>query len=200
MKNEKKFIDCLELHINNRLEQSKIKITDLVLEELITFALEDSDNTYTYNSGSHTAGRDIEALEDNASVKSAKVTKDILEMSSFRLSRYKNNLPNMIEFIDNEGKNFEYYYVLARNENKEKISYSFYILPSNIFESKSMTWEEYKSGWRTTDDSHVKLRIVKNMSSQLWITLKLKNIEKYIKFKIDKEISTLGEKRYKANL
>lgn len=195
MQNLSRFIECFKNHVINRLDQSKIKITDLVLEELLSFALEDSGNDHLYESGSHVAGRDISG-EDNASVKSGKQNKNILSISSFRLSRFNNDITKMINFIDNDGKNFDYYYVLARNENKNKIKYIFYILPSNIFIASNMNWIETKSGWETTDKTNIKLKIATNMSSQLWIYLNVDSIKQYIGFEIEKNICDLGKNRY----
>jgi len=66
------FANSLKQHINNRLDQSKIKITDLVLEELISFALHDSQHIHLYESGSHKKGSDISIDKQGISIKSAK--------------------------------------------------------------------------------------------------------------------------------
>ena len=209
MKNIDGFIKCFEQHVENRLEQSKIKITDLVLEELISFALEDSDNNHVYESGSHTAGRDIRFVDDDEgdkSVKSGKLTDESLTISSFRLSRYK-DLKDMLNFIDNDGKNFDFYYVLGRKETRDVINYVFYMIPSDIFTSTKMKWEDTystrsgkHSGWKTIDDSPIKLKIVDNMSSQLWIDIDRKFVDKFKYFEIKKDLSKLGEKRFIAIL
>lgn len=196
-KNEK-FIKCLEQHIIYRTEQSKIKITDLVLEEIITFSLEDSNVEHTYNSGSHSPGCDIKILNNALSVKSGKETKDKLTISSFRLSRFNDNINDMINYIDNDGKNFDYYIILSRLEDKTKICYNLYIIPSNIFICKELKWNKIKNDYKANDDN-IFLKIVKNQSSELWITFKKEFIEKYKYISIVKNKNELGINRFKAN-
>jgi len=199
-----KFNDKLKKHINFRLENSKIKITDLVLEELISFALEDSNNVHTYESGSHKKGADISTELENYSIKSSKLDKGKLNISSFRLTRFEDDLNKMTNFIDNDGKNFDKYFVLARNENNEQINYSFYILPADIFTATNMVWVETKNkknkitGWNTINNDVIKLKIVKSMSNQLWIEIDKNYVEEFLAFEISKDISNIGKNRYIA--
>lgn len=200
----KDFTDKLQKHINNRLDQSKIKLTDLVLEELISFALEDSNYNHLYESGSHKKGGDISTDDETFSVKSSKNENGKLSISSFRLTRFGDSLPDMMNFIDNDGKNFDKYFVLSRNESSDEVQYSFYILPSNIISALSMKWTETKSkvgkvtGWHTIDNDNIKLKIVKSMSSQLWIEIKTDYIKEYLSFEVTRKISELGKMRFVA--
>lgn len=202
--NNNKFNDKLKKHIDFRLENSRIKITDLVLEELISFALEDSNHDHIYESGSHKKGVDISTELENFSIKSSKLDKGILNISSFRLTRFGDDLDKMINFIDNDGKNFDKYFVLARNESSEQINYSFYVLPANIFSATNMKWVETKNknnkitGWNTVDDLNIKLKIHKSMSNQLWIEINKDYVEEYLAFEISKDISDIGKNRYIA--
>ena len=200
----KDFTDKLKKHINYRLDNSKIKITDLVLEELISFALEDSNYNHLYESGSHKKGGDISTDDETYSIKSAQLKNGKMSISSFRLTRFKDNLPEMMYFIDNDGKNFDKYFVLARNESDTSINYSFYIIPSNTISALSMKWTETKdkegkvTGWQTINNDDIKLKIVKSMSSQLWIEIKTDYIKEYLSFEISKNISELGKNRFIA--
>lgn len=205
MKNKDIFVEAFKQHINNRLEQSKIKITDLVLEELISFALEDSNHEHLYESGSHSKGKDISFEENGKSVKSAKASKTEISISSYRLTRFENNLDEMKSFIDNN-KNFDSYFVLSRDDNNTHIKYTFYILPSDIFLASNMEWIEIKNkkgkftGWKTINNNNIELSIIESMSSQLWIKLNKDYIKEYISFEIEKEISELGRNRFTAIL
>ena len=198
------FSDKLEQHIKYRLEQSKVKLTDLVLEELISFALEDSGNKHIYDSGSHKKGSDIIINNNGFSIKSSKSKNGKISISSFRLTRFGDNLKEMTKFIDNDGKNFDKYLVLSRSDNKNKIKYTFYLLPSTIFSATKMKWVEKLnkkgsvSGWNTICNDNVNLKIVKSMSSQLWIEIKTEYIKDFILFEISKDILSLGEKRFVA--
>lgn len=199
-----KFNDKLKKHIDFRLENSRIKITDLVLEELISFALEDSKHDHIYESGSHKKGGDISTELENFSIKSSKLDKGVLNISSFRLTRFGDDLDKMINFIDNDGKNFDKYFVLARNESSEQINYYFYVIPANIFSATNMKWVETKnknnkiSGWNTVDNKNVKLKIHKSMSNQLWIEINKDYVDQYLAFEISKDISDIGKNRYIA--
>jgi hypothetical protein len=198
------FTEKLKKHIDYRLDQSMIKITDLVLEELISFAFADSGQTHLYESGSHKKGSDISTDDEDFSVKSSKIEGGKMKISSFRLTRFDNDLPSMINFIDNEGKNFDNYLVLSRNETADKISYSFYILPSTIFTASSMQWVEsfgkkgQPTGWKTINNKNVKLSISKSMSDQLWIEIKTDYIKEYLSFEVTRELSSLGKNRFVA--
>ena len=198
------FNEKLKKHIDFRLDQSKIKITDLVLEELISFAMEDSENDHLYESGSHKKGGDISTDNESYSIKSSKIQNGKLNISSFRLTRYDNDIDAMIYFIDNDGKNFDKYFVLARNETVDQIKYSFYILPSNVFTATDMKWVDTKNkndkitGWNTIDNDDVKLKIVKSMSNQLWIEINTDFVKEHLAFEIIRNISDLGKNRFTA--
>jgi hypothetical protein len=201
------FTEKFRNHVNNRLNQSKIKITDLVLEELFSFALEDSGQTHVYESGSHRKGGDISIDGKEKSVKSGQRLNGFITISSFRLSRYK-NLTDMLNFIDGEGKNFDEYYLLARTENQDTVKYSFYTIPSNIFTASTMNWVEKRStkgknvgnltGWKTVDDSNIQLSIEISMSCQLWIHIKEEYISQFLQFEIERNIADLGKQRFVA--
>ena len=198
------FTEKLKKHIDYRLDQSMIKITDLVLEELISFAFADSGQTHLYESGSHKKGSDISTDDEDFSVKSSKIESGKMKISSFRLTRFDNDLPSMINFIDNEGKNFDNYLVLSRNETADKISYSFYILPSTIFTASSMQWVEkigkkgQVTGWKTINNKDINLSISISMSNQLWIEIKTDYIKEYLSFEVTRELSSLGKNRFVA--
>jgi hypothetical protein len=101
------FTEKLKKHIEYRLDQSMIKITDLVLEELISFAFADSGQIHLYESGSHKKGSDISTDDEDFSVKSSKNENGKMKISSFRLTRFGDDLSSMVNFIDNDGKNFD---------------------------------------------------------------------------------------------
>lgn len=221
MINETAFLYHLSEQIKHRMSKSATKITDLVLEEFIIFALKDSGNlNVIYKSGSHTKGADVLGCI-RASIKSGTIDKIKIKISSFRLSRF-DNLSNMLDFIDNgedgQGKNFDFYFVLARKEFKptkkqlkdkptlvDEITYLFYIIPANIFTAKNMTWKEVNKGWETPallndvlNPITTHLSISKKMSNQLWIELDLESIKKYLKFEITMPISELAKDRFVA--
>ena len=68
--------------------------------------------------------------------------------------------------------------------------------------SSSMKWIETfnkkgkSSGWKTIENDNIKLKIVKSMSSQLWIELNNEYVEEYKSFEISRKISELGKKRF----
>jgi hypothetical protein len=202
------FTEKLKKHIEYRLDQSMIKITDLVLEELISFAFADSGQIHLYESGSHKKGSDISTDDEDFSVKSSKNENGKMKISSFRLTRFGDDLSSMVNFIDNDGKNFDNYLVLSRNETTDTISYSFYILPSSIFTASNMEWvaktgkkgdkKGQITGWQTINNENVSLSISKSMSSQLWIEIKTDFIKDYLSFEVTRELSSLGKNRFVA--
>ena len=155
-----------------------------VLEELLTQAFEAAGLVANWNMGSHSPGSDISMVSKNGhkislSVKSALIKgvhKKKMSISSFRTTKYK-TLEEKLDYFDGPGKNFDYYLVLARMEDKNEKrtgfrEYILYLMESDFIQAKDMVWKEVSSGWQTErcKNGH-DIKIQKAMSDQFWIYL-----------------------------
>ena len=152
-------------------------------EELTVNALEKIGIDTDWDPGSHSPGADImlSTLNEGISSKSGKITrtkrtgKQELSISSYRTTRIK-TLKEKINFFDGEGKNFESYMVLSREEDeKEKRRiYRALLIDAKKVNAGSVEWIEQKTGWQGEDrKSGIKMKIQKSMSDQFWIYLDL---------------------------
>lgn len=173
-------------------------IKESVWENINYQSVKDTFSIQYYSNGSHKSGLDIEYNNYKISNKTGKINlkKRIIEISSYRLTKCS-TIEDYIKEIDRRDSNFDYYFLLGREEKENKLIYNGYIIPKNIDILKSI---KDKDKWNISPNKDLKhnfARIVKNMSSQLWITLPLDEIEMYCVFSvnIDRSITTLNYKQ-----
>jgi hypothetical protein len=215
--NYQKFLEYLEKHIRHTMSITKIPINSYEWEEILSNTYEDLGYTTVHNIGSHKPGKDIDILSKfikdvffgisaKSATESGKKDSHTLKISSYRLTRFKNEdvnkkLDDILKFINENSNNFDNYHILLRTQDKKEknIKYTFYDIPSNVFNVYNMVWESTNTGYKTTEKSHISAKIVTSMSSQLWIEVKLDKIDQYRKFTIEEKIETLAQNRYRAN-
>jgi len=145
--------------------------------------------------GSHNPGCDIETDKGKFSNKSAKYEANGsgFAISSYRLTAVTNaenpgNLEEIFQEI-NKRKNFDYYSVILREDNKNGgFKYDWYMIPSDYgpFNPYNFVWVPTigkrgkntgkQVGWNTTsniNELNGSMSITFSMSSQLWINLKV---------------------------
>lgn len=159
-----------------------VPIKDSRWEEVIFHVLKGMGEKYQggdpkWDVGSHAPGADLWVDSLSISAKSGTIKNDILCISSYRLTRFP-DLESMISFIDGGGKNFDVYLccVLVKNKDESR-TYKILVISSEIINAKNLKWEDEVSskdkithkGFVGYDDNNVVLKIVKNMSNQLWI-------------------------------
>ncbi len=167
-------------------------------EEIINATLKFMGKNPEWNQGSHSAGADVWTKDFSISAKSGKISGDSLMISSYRLTRF-NNLEEMKEFIDGEGKNFNIYLCCARIDSETERIYKIFLIDANVISAKRINWgdsyskdKKVHSGWEGKDKNGVLLRIVRTMSNQLWMEVPLKLCDKILEVKINKK--NLGSK------
>lgn len=166
-------MENLENTINGYHIINKNAITEKNWEEVFVQANE--NNNVIYTNGSHASGADCVINDISYSNKTARIRNNKISISSYRLTGCKNDIELIKEEIDVNRKNFDYYALLARNENLKKIIYNYYKIPGDFFKAKDFEWnKKYTksnkfSGWKTNSINGIHLDITESMSSQLWI-------------------------------
>lgn len=135
-----------------------------------------------WNPVSHAKGIDlIVKLNGNIltiSAKGGKITKGILSLSSYRLTRYK-SLKEKLKFLKDNAKGINVYLVCSREEKTNEVEYKIFkisaakLIPPIFL--KSSNWSKNKEGWKFTQSKKVgfEAQIVKSMSHQLWYAIVL---------------------------
>jgi len=147
---------------------------------------------YSQASGSHSPGSDISCSAGNFSNKSVKyetASKDHFNISSYRLtcvcsSSDPGNITDIIAEI-NRRKNFQYYSIIAREEQSDKILYDWFIISADhpLMDPSSYTWvpligkrgknKDSQIGWKTEPINGSSMSITFSLSSQLWLSISL---------------------------
>lgn len=111
------------------------------------------------------------------SLKSGTIEKNTLTISSHRTTKHK-TLQDKIEFL--KSRSYDSYVCLARPNNDEPHHYNLIYFNKNVINYDSLNWvdtyskEGSHSGWfGKNSDETIKVKIVKSMSHQVWITIDL---------------------------
>jgi hypothetical protein len=179
-------------------------INETIWETINSEILENSDcKVQIMSNGSHSSGKDITCDLGGLSNKSAKYDKskknpkNKFSISSFRLTTVCSDKDcGTIEKIINEinsKKNYDYYSLIVRNENKDDIEYDWYLIPSDhpSFNPESYKWspmygqrgkkKDEQIGWKSNEINGSKMSISFVMSSQLWLSISVTdNIKSFI--------------------
>jgi len=162
---------------------NKIPITNITWEERVVNALNYSGTeNVLWTPGSHQSGKDIKTPNYSFSCKSMFEKRGIARLSSFRTTTYP-TIEEKINFIDNIGKNFTHYLIISRANFKKHLRYRVYMIEANYICAKNFNWDSYYSknkrflGWETDYINGLKLKIVKNMSAQLWIYIDVNDLK-----------------------
>ena len=152
-----------------------------ILEEQIHNAMKENNLLSEWDAGSHKQGADIDVEDFAFSVKSGKiegVRVPKLSISSHRTTKYK-TLPEKIDFIDGKGKNYDAYFVLARQEDEKnrKRKYTALCIDADFIKASSQTWSQTNSGWQTSWNNGIHMKIQKAMSDQLWIYIEQSKLD-----------------------
>lgn len=140
--------------------------------------------------GNHVSGKDNKFDNWNISNKTLKIEKNgNCKMSSYRLTSVCSNKntgkkEEIINEIKKRDKSFDYYSILAReeNKNKDKITYIWYIIPKSYYlfriNINNLDYIRNKKneiiGWKTNN-----CNIRFSMSSQLWYNFNKNDIKKF---------------------
>ncbi len=163
---------------------NSVPIKEAVWESILVTSLANSGIKHSWNNGGHQSGTDVSIIdgvkEVGISCKSCKDTtkQSHLQISSYRMTKYK-HVEDIINCIDIERANFEYYGILSRLENDKFVKYSIHFIPSQMVKASRLHWSEKLdtetgkvSSWVTNEVDGVQMNVVKSMSNQLWIKLK----------------------------
>jgi len=152
------------------------------------------------SNGSHKSGADLSCNLGSFSNKSAKYKtgNNAFDVSSYRLTAVcsattHGKIEEILAEI-NKRKNFTFYSILVRQDTEEQILYDWYLIPSDFpaLNPASYIWQPMYgkidknkgdiTGWETNKWHGSSMDITWNMSSQLWIRIKI--TEEMKKFKV----------------
>ena len=158
-------------------------IKEATWESVLHCALSGVGCEHEWKNGGHQSGWDIKVGTIGISCKSCKKEKDNLKISSYRMTTCS-TIQEFITEIDETRANFEYYSVLARTETTDDITYSAYMIPSNVIKAKNHEWQEHRkkdkvTRWTSNIVDGVKMSISTSMSNQLWIDVREACIKEY---------------------
>jgi len=160
-------------------------------EEISVRSLRAAGSKVEWKAGSHGSGADIWLTDLNQGIsnKSGKITrtkssgKYELSISSYRTTKYK-TLEEKVEFFDGDGKNYGYYLILTREENKNIRKYKVLLIDASKITARKLKWSVKtgktgkQTGWSGINESlGIKMHIMKSMSDQFWIYLDLNKFE-----------------------
>ena len=149
------------------------------------------------SNGSHKPGADLQCVLGGLSNKSTQYEASGFKLSSYRLTTVcSDKNPGTIEAIMaeiNRRKDFAYYSIIVRNEQADKISYDWFMIPADYapFNPATYKWSPklgktgknkgVVTGWQTDVVNGSSMSITFSMSSQLWMDIHLTDdIKKYI--------------------
>jgi hypothetical protein len=139
--------------------------------------------------GSHQPGSDISCSLGRFSNKSTQYDpgNGSFKISSYRLTtvcsdKTPGNIGDIIEEI-NRRKNFDFYSIIVREDNKTQIHYDWYLIPSDhpAVNPSAYEWKQKLgkigknkgsiTGWETDTRNGSSMSITFSMSSQLWMNI-----------------------------
>lgn len=183
------FRKCVSGYHLLNVEPIKESVWEAINAQVLKYA---GCTVYSQASGSHSSGSDISSSIGNFSNKSVKYetpSHQHFNISSYRLTSVCSfsNPGNITEIVTeiNKRKNFQYYSIIARDEQTDKIQYDWFILPSDhpIMNPQSYTWrpligkrgknKDVQIGWQTDTMNGSSMSITFSMSSQLWMSISI---------------------------
>ena len=183
------FRKCVRGYHLHNVEPIKESVWEAINTQVLTHA---GCTVYSQASGSHSPGSDISCSAGNFSNKSVKYETslhDNFNISSYRLTSVcsassPGNITDIVAEI-NKRKNFQYYSIIARDEQLTKIQYDWFIIPADhpLMDPSSYTWvpligkrgknKDSQIGWKTEPINGSSMSITFSMSSQLWISISI---------------------------
>lgn len=178
------YFEIVENTIREHHKLYRYPVKGEYVEDLLSLALEHVGYDHEWVEGGHASGADIicENDQESFSVKSNTlrgVDKMRMDISSYRLTRFGNDINKMTEYIDN--KNFGSYLIFTRRSQRGKAyeklkekgggfeEYFLFQIPSDIVTASDKEWEKTGSGWKAKIERGFHLSITKSMSNQYWI-------------------------------
>jgi len=168
-------------------EPIKESVWEAINTQILTHA---GCTVYSQASGSHSPGSDISCSAGNFSNKSVKYESpahDHFNISSYRLTSVcSSSSPGIVTDVVaeiNRRKNFQYYSIIARDDQVTKIQYDWFIIPADdpVMDPTSYIWapligkrgknKDSQIGWQTDTINGSSMSITFSMSSQLWISI-----------------------------
>uniref|UniRef100_A0A6C0KIN3 Uncharacterized protein n=1 Tax=viral metagenome TaxID=1070528 RepID=A0A6C0KIN3_9ZZZZ len=184
-------------------------IKEAVWEEINKNIVKDVCEISDEAQGNHLSGKDNKFNNWNISNKTAKMNKNKIDISSYRLTKVCSNkspgIPkDFIDEIEKRDNSFEYYSILLREERKNKnIHYIWCIIPKDyyIFNAKCYEWKRKFGKMKKNKDIQVGweskyMNITFAMSSQLWFHFNYHDIKKYIIAEVEVNANQLPRLSY----
>ena len=166
-------------------------IKENVWEELNRNIVEGICSVHYNKIGNHVSGKDNTFDMWTISNKTAKIQKNMVNISSYRLTNTCSEKriaceKDIINEVEKRDESFDYYSILIRKEDNTTITYSWYIIPKSYYVFKIQSGSlKPKYGKRNHNKDTIIgweskfCNIVFSMSSQLWYKFDIELIEKY---------------------
>ncbi|MCM8795638.1 MAG: hypothetical protein NC928_03010 [Candidatus Omnitrophica bacterium] len=184
---ETRFIKIIQELIKFKSAVSRLPIKAESWEEIIWASLVFmyGQDKIEWDPQSHEKSIDLKVRIDGrtfrVSAKAGEIKNDILSISSYRLTTF-NKLPDMLHFIKEQHKNFDFYLICARNVAGRYINYSVFKIEARRMNppwfGKEKNWQKTKGGYELKVGFGFNAKIVFKMSNQLWYYLPLKYLTK----------------------
>ncbi len=172
--------------LNNASRLTRLPLSGDRWEEILVAVFERLGHAVRWRPGSHSPGADIQLYQTGladteisvkaGSLKRLEKTVKVLTFSSYRLTRHT-SLEAKKHFIDEDAAKIDWYLFAAREDTKTVRNYHVYLTRATIVNAEGASWTETTSGWVGVQDNGVRMRIVKNMSDQLWGDIPLSLID-----------------------
>lgn len=185
---KQKFID--EINGYHLINNSSIK--ECIWENINCNIVNDVCKISDEANGSHLSGKDNRFDKWNISNKTSKTDGKKVSLSSYRLTSVCNNKSNgdkysIVNEIKKRDNTYDYYSILLRNEDKTPyIKYTWYFIPKDYYIFKinpekliPKTRLKGKNKGEIIGWSSVHCSITFSMSSQLWYSFDVEDINKY---------------------
>lgn len=185
IENFKKEIIGYHILCNEVIKESK-------WEEINKNIIDSHHNINYISNGNHSSGIDTIIEKWKISNKTSKIERNKINISSYRLTNVCSNKKigdekNILNEIIKRDNSFNFFSILLRKEEKNKLTYFWLIIPKEFFIFKITNKKLYKKygkigknkneiiGWYSTF-----FDITFSMSSQLWFHFNFDEIKKYI--------------------
>ena len=175
--------------------EGEIRITDKVLELITHKSERKCGRNSLWESGSHSPGRDQEVNGVSVSSKSAKLSKNNFQISSYRLTQCE-TIEDFVNEIKKRDESFTKYLVCLTEEinNKHIVRWGF--IEKDKANISNAEWEyTYKKDGTLTGLQSLdgKFKIVFSMSKQLWLSFTLSDFDIICTYEYELKNTNAGE-------
>ena len=163
----------------------KTPIIEKNWENVLMSSLKALNEPIVYVANTHESGRDCTVGNIPLSLKTCKMTKKTIELSSYRLTGCGGDITRIDEEIKRRDTSFRYMFVCSRSVRNNIIHYYMYVIPRTFFDREFRWSTFYKkngtmAGWCTDTIDGMSFRVIRCMSDQLWMSIDIDAISGFL--------------------